>query len=143
MMNRAENRVVANAKHMAAAAIAALTMLTASGAAQAKDDDLKQCGPATLHGLYIFHASGFNIVGGVLYPGCFLVLGYTLGRTVPGIDNYVLPVVTVIAIAFALPAFVHHRRSAAHEELPIASLLVGYQRMDAVPRVPPQVVTLW
>jgi membrane-associated protein len=53
----------------------------------------------------------FNIVGGVLYPGCFLVLGYTLGRTVPGIDNYVLPIVTVIAIAFALPALVHRRRS--------------------------------
>ena len=53
----------------------------------------------------------YNVVGGVLYPGCFLLLGYTLGRTVAGIDNYVLPIVTVIAIAFALPALVHHARS--------------------------------
>src|SRR5437764_14211292 len=45
-----------------------------SGAAQAKDDkddkddDLKQCSVATLHGVYIFHASGFNIVGNVAQP---------------------------------------------------------------------------
>src|SRR5439155_7985905 len=38
---------------------------------------------------------------------------------------------------------VHPRRSAAHPQLPLAPVLVGYQRMDAVPRVPPQVVTLW
>ena len=52
----------------------------------------------------------YNVVGGVLYPGCFLLLGYTLGRTVPGIDGYVLPIVTVIALVFALPAVVHHVR---------------------------------
>src|SRR5207244_8077237 len=52
----------------------------------------------------------YNVVGGVLYPGCFLLLGYTLGRTVPGIDGYVLPIVTVIALAFAVPAVVHHAR---------------------------------
>jgi membrane-associated protein len=51
-----------------------------------------------------------NIVGGVLYPACFLLLGYTLGRTVPGIDGYVVPIVTVIAIVFALPPVVHRLR---------------------------------
>jgi membrane-associated protein len=53
----------------------------------------------------------YNIVGGVVYPACFLLLGYTLGRTVPGIDGYVLPIVTLIAITFALPALVHRVRS--------------------------------
>jgi membrane-associated protein len=52
----------------------------------------------------------YNVVGGILYPACFLLLGYTLGRTVAGIDNYVLPIVTAIALAFALPALVHHAR---------------------------------
>ena len=52
----------------------------------------------------------YNVVGGLLYPACFLLLGYTLGRTVSGIDNYVLPIVTAIALAFALPALVHHAR---------------------------------
>jgi membrane-associated protein len=51
-----------------------------------------------------------NIVGAVLYPSCFLLLGYTLGRTVPGIDGYVVPIVTVIALAFAAPPLVHHFR---------------------------------
>jgi len=32
--------------------------------------------------------------------------------------------------------------SAAHEELPLPTVLSDYQRMDAVPRVPPQVVSL-
>src|SRR3954469_19231018 len=68
MMNGSENRIGSNAKHMAATAIAALMMLAASGAAQAKDDDVQQCSVATLHGLYIFHASGFNIVAGVAQP---------------------------------------------------------------------------
>ena len=53
----------------------------------------------------------YNIVGGVLYPVCFLVLGYTLGRTVPGIDGYVAPIVTVIALAFAVPPLIHRLRS--------------------------------
>src|SRR5436190_23177536 len=71
MMNGAENRIGLTAKHMAVTAIAALMMLTASGAAQAKDDkddDVKQCSVATLHGVYIFHASGFNIVNNAAQP---------------------------------------------------------------------------
>jgi hypothetical protein len=64
MMNT-ENRTT---KHTAASAMAALMMLATLGPAQAKDDDVKQCSVATLHGLYIFHASGFNIVGGVAQP---------------------------------------------------------------------------
>jgi membrane-associated protein len=53
----------------------------------------------------------FNIVGGVLYPACFLLLGYTLGRTIPGIGGYVLPIVTLIAVIFVLPAVVQRVRS--------------------------------
>ena len=60
----AENRTT---KHTAASAIAALMMLAAPGPAQA-NEDVKQCSVGTLHGLYIFHASGFNIVGGVAQP---------------------------------------------------------------------------
>ena len=53
----------------------------------------------------------YNIVGGVLYPACFLLLGYTLGRTVPGIDGYVVPIVILIALVFGVPALVHRFRS--------------------------------
>jgi membrane-associated protein len=53
----------------------------------------------------------YNIVGGLLYPACFLLLGYTLGRTVPGVDGYVAPIVTLIAVTFAVPPIIHHLRS--------------------------------
>lgn len=53
----------------------------------------------------------YNIVGGVLYPGCFLLLGFSLGRTIPGIDGYVVPIVTLIALAFVTPPLVHRIRS--------------------------------
>jgi len=63
------NRAVLSTKRMAAAIIGGSMMLAASGSAQAKDDDdVKQCSVATLRGLYIFHASGFNIVGGAAQP---------------------------------------------------------------------------
>ena len=68
MMNRAENRTVLSTKRMAAAIIGGSMMLAASGSQAKDDDDVKQCSVATLHGLYIFHASGFNIVGGAAQP---------------------------------------------------------------------------
>jgi hypothetical protein len=76
MMNGAENRKISKAKQMAATGIAALMMLAASGVAQAKDDDddVKSCSVATLHGLYVFHASGFNIVAGVAQPKAIVEL---------------------------------------------------------------------
>ena len=61
--------------------------------------------------------SVYNIVGGMLYPGCFLLLGYALGRTVPGIDGYVVPIVTLIAVAFAVPPLVHRSRSLRAQRL--------------------------
>jgi hypothetical protein len=40
------------------------------GVAEATDNDhgALECGVATLEGLYVFHASGFNIVAGVAQP---------------------------------------------------------------------------
>jgi hypothetical protein len=51
-------------------AIAAAAALAISGVAQAKDNDdaAKACGDSTLRGLYVFAASGFNIVGAVAQP---------------------------------------------------------------------------
>ena len=43
---------------------------------QAKDhdDDGKVCRDSTLHGLYVFNASGFNIVGGIAQPKAIVEL---------------------------------------------------------------------
>jgi len=50
--------------------VAAAMVLTVSGVARAHDDDddRKACSVATLDGLYLFTASGFNIIGTAAQP---------------------------------------------------------------------------
>ena len=56
--------------------IAVAMVLAVSGVARAHDDDeeAKPCSDATLHGLYVFTASGFNIVAGVPQPKAIVEL---------------------------------------------------------------------
>jgi hypothetical protein len=56
--------------------VAAAMTLAVSGVAQAKDDDHdgKACSDSTLSGLYVFTASGFNIVGGAAQPKAIVEL---------------------------------------------------------------------
>ena len=56
--------------------VAAVMTLAVSGVAQAKDDDHdgKACSDSTLSGLYVFTASGFNIVGGAAQPKAIVEL---------------------------------------------------------------------
>jgi len=43
----------------------------------------------------------FNVIGGVLWGAGVTVLGYTLGRTIPDVDRWLLPIILVIgAISF-------------------------------------------
>ena len=53
----------------------AVVTLAACGVASANDHDTDdQCSEATLHGLYVFNASGFNVVGGVAQPKAIVEL---------------------------------------------------------------------
>lgn len=45
----------------------------------------------------------FNALGGILWGILLPTLGYTLGKTVPNIDKYLLPTVAVIIILSAIP----------------------------------------
>lgn len=57
----------------------------------------------------------FNAIGGLLWGILLPVLGYTLGRSVPNIDKYILPAILVIIVLSVLPvAWAHykHRKSA-------------------------------
>jgi membrane-associated protein len=49
----------------------------------------------------------FNALGGALWGIGLPILGYTLGKTVPSIDKYLLPVIFLIIIASALPVVWH------------------------------------
>ena len=52
----------------------------------------------------------FNALGGLLWGISLPVLGYTIGRTVPSIDKYLLPVIFAIILISALPVTIHHFR---------------------------------
>ena len=45
----------------------------------------------------------FNALGGTLWGVSLPILGYTIGKTVPSIDKYLLPVIFLIILLSALP----------------------------------------
>jgi membrane-associated protein len=52
----------------------------------------------------------FNALGGIIWGVSLPILGYTLGKTVPNIDKYLLPVIFVIIVLSAIPAVLHHHK---------------------------------
>ncbi len=48
----------------------------------------------------------YNILGGILWGIGLVSLGYLLGRSVPGIDRFLLPIIIVIIVASATPPFI-------------------------------------
>jgi hypothetical protein len=72
--------------------VAAAIALVVSGVARANDndDDGKPCSDAMLRGLYVFSASGFNIVAGVAQPKALVEL-----IRFDGEGNLTAPMVTV------------------------------------------------
>ena len=53
----------------------------------------------------------YNVVGALLWAVGVTLLGYTLGKTVHGIDKYLLPVILVIAALSAVPVYREYRRN--------------------------------
>jgi len=51
----------------------------------------------------------YNIIGGAAWAIGVSLAGYTLGRTIPGIDRYLLPAIAVIVGLSLLPALLHLR----------------------------------
>lgn len=45
----------------------------------------------------------YNILGGLAWTVSILLLGYFLGREIPNVDAYVLPIVLIIFVASVLP----------------------------------------
>jgi len=49
----------------------------------------------------------YNIIGGALWAGGFLLLGYFLGNTIPDADRYLLPIIALIIIISFVPVIIH------------------------------------
>ncbi|MBY0472998.1 VTT domain-containing protein [Patescibacteria group bacterium] len=52
----------------------------------------------------------YNIVGGFLWADTFLLAGYFLGRAIPNLENYILPIVAVVIIVSFLPVMWEWRK---------------------------------
>jgi membrane-associated protein len=53
----------------------------------------------------------FNAIGGALWGILLPVLGYTLGRAVPSIDKYLLPIIFLIIVLSALPVVIQYMKA--------------------------------
>ena len=72
----------------------------------------------------------WQVIGGILWAAGITLAGYMLGASIPGIDQYLLPVIAVIVVASAIPVTIEilrarrgrsgrharHRRKAVPEE---------------------------
>jgi membrane-associated protein len=47
----------------------------------------------------------YNLIGGALWTVGISSLGYFLGRSIPNIDHYLLPIIALIIIISFLPPF--------------------------------------
>ncbi|MFG2352758.1 DedA family protein [Streptomyces sp. NPDC048521] len=53
----------------------------------------------------------WQVVGGVLWSQTLVLAGYTLGASVPHVDDYLLPLVAVVVVLSLLPLLVEARRA--------------------------------
>ncbi|MCX4744226.1 DedA family protein [Kitasatospora sp. NBC_01287] len=58
----------------------------------------------------------WQVVGGLLWTQTTVLAGYALGASVPGIDNYLLPVVLGLVVLTTLPLLLSKRRSSGSGE---------------------------
>lgn len=49
----------------------------------------------------------FNLIGGLLWAVGLPLLGYFLGRSIPNVDKYLLPIIAVIVVASVAPSALH------------------------------------
>jgi membrane-associated protein len=73
----------------------------------------------------------WQVIGGVGWAVGITLAGYVLGSSIPGIDQYLLPVIAIIVIASAAPVAVElvrarRRRPARHARTAPADRTVGY-----------------
>ena len=49
----------------------------------------------------------YNIIGGFLWAGGITTAGYFLGKTIPNVDKYLLPIIGLVIFLSILPSLIH------------------------------------
>jgi membrane-associated protein len=49
----------------------------------------------------------YNLVGGAVWTVGLCLLGYFLGRAIPDVDKYLLPIIAVIIVVSVVPSLLH------------------------------------
>jgi membrane-associated protein len=58
----------------------------------------------------------FNVIGGLLWAVGVTTAGYFLGKTIPDVDKYLLPILAVIIFVSLLPSIIHVMKDAEMRE---------------------------
>ena len=64
----------------------------------------------------------YNLVGGALWAIGLPLIGYYLGSVIPGIDQYLLPIIAGIIFVSVLPIILHIARDPGHRAALLKSL---------------------
>ena len=59
----------------------------------------------------------FNVVGGALWSASVPLAGYYLGKAIPNIDKFLLPIIIIIIIVSAIPAILNFLRSRKKKDI--------------------------
>lgn len=65
----------------------------------------------------------YNIIGGFLWAAGVSFLGYYLGKTIPNVDKYLLPIVIIIVVVSVAPNIIHILRDKKMREAIINKIL--------------------
>jgi membrane-associated protein len=53
----------------------------------------------------------FNVIGGALWSAIVPLAGYYLGKAIPNVDKYLIPIIVIIIIVSAIPTIINFIRS--------------------------------
>lgn len=66
----------------------------------------------------------FNVIGGIGWSVLMLLIGYFLGRIIPNVDRYLIPLIILIIIISFIPSAWEHRKKIARSGRRIVSKFV-------------------
>jgi membrane-associated protein len=57
----------------------------------------------------------FNVIGGAGWATLMLVIGFFLGRVIPNVDKYLIPIILIIIVVSFIPSAYEHRKRIAYQ----------------------------